>query len=176
MSKLFANIRDWFCRVCRGRRFVLSVWIAFGCITGAVFALNISNSFLLLMRSELFCGMSIFWLILASFLPFLISAFAVYFMKCWIFYPIGFSRGFWLCFLAVAVIRIFGSAGWIVNCLFLFSGILTLPLLCWFWIRRFSLSREMIRRDFLICLIAVIIICYLDNSVFFPLLAAVLDT
>lgn len=66
-------------------------------------------------------------------LPLFFSAFAVYVGRCRLVIPIAFCKAFLFSYTGCSVWIAFGSAGWLVFLLFMFSDILMLPVLWWYW-------------------------------------------
>ena len=123
------------------------VWIM-GLLCGGVFALFADSSSVSLMRMP--GHLSIVGLLFIPLFPFLISAFAVYLSRPRLIYVICGWKAF--CFGAGAVlIRLsYGSAGWLVQGLLLFTDGITLPILYWLWLR--CLEGGGFRRSAAVCL------------------------
>ena len=104
--------------------FTLGVYIATVDLTSEMVFQNLSQS-----------RLSIAGLIVAFFLPFLISAFFVFCDRfggvCFIASIKAVLHGYSLC----GISRCFGNSGWLVYGLFAFSAILNLMLLFWIWLR-----------------------------------------
>ena len=87
-------------------------------------------------------------LIMANLLPFLFSAFAVYIQQSKLILPIAFLKGCLFSFVSMGVMASFGSAGWLVRFLLMFSDLLLTVLLYFYWLghisgfRRFSVLRS----------------------------------
>lgn len=129
-------------RSCKEPSIYLACSFLTGLISGACIAAAASSSLFPTMRAATPGCVSISGLLLATLLPLLFSAFAVYIRQKWLLIPIAFSKAFLFAFLGVAFMSAFGSAGWLVRWLLMFSDILTLPLLCFFWLRAFSQERS----------------------------------
>ena len=87
-----------------------------------------------MMRRAVSCPVSIVGLVVVL-LPFLFSAFAVYLSKTWLFLPFCFLKAFQFAYVAGSVSMAFGSAGWLIRLLLLFSDGCTIPVLLWIWLR-----------------------------------------
>lgn len=103
-------------------------WLA-GFLFGSLFFLFCDHSFLPLMHRYLICPVSIVGLILFPFLPFLFSAFAVFLSKPVLLHFIGFWKAFVFSLFSLCFFRAFGSVGWLLRMLLLFTEICSLPLL-----------------------------------------------
>jgi hypothetical protein len=90
-----------------------------------------SNSYFLLMRMAPSSHVTIVGLAVSLLLPFLSIAFAIYMDKPLWIYPICSCKAFGFAYNGFGISAAFGSGGWLVRSLFLFSDILTLPAFCW---------------------------------------------
>lgn len=88
-----------------------------------------------LMRSSLSGSVSIVGLLSVTFLPFLLSAIAVYFSGPWFLLLICLGKGIVFSFVSMASVASFGGSGWLIRLLLCFSDCLSMPLLYWFWLR-----------------------------------------
>ena len=154
-----------------GQPLFLTVWVA-GAFLGAFTAAAASTSYFLMMRIAPGSNVSIVGLAVTVLLPFLLSAFAVSKDKCYWIYPICFIKIFLFCFCGYGIHAAFGSAGWLVQILFQFSDLCTMPVLCWFLIRHLNNSRNR-KRDFYICLGIYAVVCWLDIAFVSPFLAKI---
>lgn len=100
-----------------------------------------------LIPPETLCRVSVGNLIMANLLPFLFSVFAVYIHQPILILPIAFLKGSLFSFVSMGVMASFGSAGWLVRGLLMFSDLLLSGLLYFYWLRhisglrRFSIAR-----------------------------------
>lgn len=146
-----------------------------GLMLGLHYAYRADSTYFLLMRMAASCRVSIVGLLTAVFLPFLLSALAVYISRPELLLPVCFLKAFSFSCSAAAVSAAFGSAGWLIRFLLNFSECCTLPLLCLFWIRHISGVKRPAGRDFLICCIAVLTIGALDYLLISPYLVDLID-
>lgn len=114
---------------------VLAFTLISGYALGSFFATGVSDSAVSLMRTAIVCRVSIVCLLPVILLPFLFTAFAVSIHRLWLFIPLAFCRAAAFGYLASIILCAFGSSGWLIFSLFLFSDFISMPLLCWFWIR-----------------------------------------
>ena len=109
---------------------------------GLVFAITLffyaGDSTVSLMRQAACCQVSIVSLLMANLLPFLISALAVYIHKPWLLYGCAFLRSCLLGFISMGTLMAFGTAGWLVRLLLMFSDIGLAVLLYLYWLRYIS--------------------------------------
>lgn len=122
------------------------------------------------MRAAANGRVSITGLLSAFLLPLLFSAFAVYISQPWLLVPVAFGKAFSFSYLAFGVTLAFGSAGWLVRSLLMFSDCLTLPLLWWFWLCCIRASDRDALRSFLVTCTAALMIGCLDYGAVSPLL------
>ena len=98
-----------------------------GCLCAAC-----ADNFTSLMRACCTAGVSIVGLFFVPFLPFLISAAAVYCSAPLFVYLTGFCKSILLGFCVCTVYSGFPGGGWLVSLLLLFTDVLTVPMLIWF--------------------------------------------
>lgn len=148
---------------------LILVWCG-GLLLGALGASGASNSINSLMRACVDSRVTIVGLLSVPLLPFLFSAVAVYLSISWLIYPIGFVKAFCFGFCACAVTIAYGSAGWLMMYLLLFTDCLTLPVLCWFWIRHVDGNKGRLWGDGVACMLWFVLIGSFDFWVVLPLL------
>ena len=149
----------------------LSFWIALpvAAFLGTYFAVIADSSVVSMVRQTAFGQVSIVCLISAQPLPFLIAAYAAYTSNRIMLMTVCTYKMFLFAFLGCLVWRAFGSAGWLLRSLFLFSDICLFPVLLWFSLRRLYPCGA-IGRDLWICccIVGVILLC--DRFFVSPLL------
>lgn len=124
------NLPTW---RCKGPKVILAcAWIA-GFAGGIFCSFCASNSLFPTMRAAVSGCVSIHGLLSVVLLPLLFSAFAVYISQPWLLIPLAFIKTFVFSFLAVGIMAAYGSAGWLVRSLLMFSDGLMLPVLWWYW-------------------------------------------
>ena len=87
------------------------------------------------MRGILFGSVSIVSLLSVGLIPFLFTAYAVCLSKSWILFAVSFCKALLFSFMAMGISSAFGSAGWLVSALVLFSGHMWNWILYFLWIR-----------------------------------------
>ena len=115
----------------RSCKFILSFLWSFGLFSGVSVAACADNP-VSLMRACCTAGVSIVGLFFVPFLPFLISAAAVYCSAPLFVYLTGFCKSFLLGFCVCTVYSGFPGGGWLVSLLLLFTDVLTVTMLIWF--------------------------------------------
>ena len=121
----------------------LALFYLAGILFGILGGFHSGAFFLPLMHSFHADSVSIVSLICLNFSPFLLSALAVFLSVPNLLLPISFGRGFLYAFVSMGVASWFGSAGWLVRFLLLFSDTLSMPLLYCFWQRHISCDRPL---------------------------------
>ena len=154
---------------------ILAFTLFIGYFLGSCLAALTVSSFHSLMRSALTGSVSIVSLLSVTLLPFLFSAFAVYIRQYWLFLPIALFRCISFSFLGSVILYAFGSSGWLICLLFLFSDILSLPLLCWFWLRHISEGDRHLLRNLSAVFIVLSGIAILDHQLVSPFLVMLLS-
>ena len=165
----------WTCLSRRIPLIALVVCFCFGIQLGQYYASCGNETYFLLMRMVPMCPVSIVGLISVTFLPFLFSAFAVYFSHPQFLLPICFVKAFLFSCCACSATCAFGSAGWLVRLLLQFTDICTLPLLCWFWIRHKSAEKVRFWQDIVLCGLLVAVVCVIDCSIVSPYLVSLIE-
>lgn len=141
-----------------------------GLVLGAFVPLFAGESILSLMRSAASTPVSIVSLLSTALLPFLCSAIAISASAPALLLCICFLKAFCFSAVSVLVFYAFGSAGWLVRCLILFSDIATVPLFFNFCRRHITGESNLSLTDVLTCALAVIF-CFLDWAYISPLLS-----
>ena len=116
-----------------------TVLLAFFWICGILFGIWISSfsdgHTASLMRSVPYDTVTIVGLVVNTFLPFLLSAFAVSVFGRWLLYPIAFCKGVLNAFVSMGIFQCYGCAGWLIRLFLCFSDVYSLPLLYLLWLR-----------------------------------------
>jgi len=117
---------------------------------------------------------SIVSLLIVPLFPFLISAFAVFYFDFRFLYPVCFLKAFSLGFTARLVMDAFGSAGWLVCGMLLFTDIMTAPALLYAWLRFAERNRSVYPKVCIGCIAWFVIIVLSDHGLIAPLLKQIL--
>lgn len=127
-------------------RRMMFLLLAFSWCLGLVLGLWSSamagESLVPLMQSAASARVTITGLLTAISLPFLLSALAVFLGRWWLFLPIAFGKAFLIAFTGYGVFVSFGSAGWLMRVLLMFSDCACAPLLLWLWIHGITAERR----------------------------------
>ncbi len=159
----------------KGSRQVLAFcWIS-GLICGILVFLTASDSLFPLMRSIPFGTVSIVGVLYASVLPFLLSVFLVLLDRPVLIFLLCFFKAFLLTYLSLGILRHFGSAGWVFQCLLLFSELISTPLLYCFWHRNVARKVVLCWQEASAVLALVILAGSIDFCIISPFLASLID-
>lgn len=155
--------------------FVLAFcWLA-GLVCGILVCLSAGSSLSSWMRSTVFGSVSIVSLLFAAILPFLLSAFAVYISKPALLLVICFCKAFLFSFVSLGVYQAFGSAGWLIRLLLLFSDCMLIPLLFWYWHRHLMSKCSFCVWESVFVLALSVLIGSIDFSIISPFLVSLID-
>lgn len=169
--KLPADLSKFWCRSCVS--FLAFSW-ALGLSVGLILVSTVQESVFSLMRAAACCRVSIVGLIVLLIFPLFLSAFAVFLSIPVMLLPIACFKGIALAFCALGVVYAFGSAGWLIRMLLMFSDSFMIPVLFWFWVRHISGNRNLLRRDFLICAAFAVVIGAMEYFLVSPYLVVLM--
>ena len=160
------NVR-WrkFCKV------ILALSWNLGFLSGLLIAVNGNSAFFSLMRAAASCRVSIVGLWIVTLLPFLLSVIAIYFSRPYLIPVISFIHAFTFGYCVCGIAVAFGSAGWLVRWLMLFSAGCSSPIIYWFWLRHISGTAKSLWTDFALCAVVILFITSLDYRIISPFLA-----
>ena len=119
----------------KGSTVFLALSFSAGLTGGILTFIAAGQSIFPLMRSTLSGSVSIVSLLCVTALPFLFSAVAVFLSGPQLLFPIAFGKAFFFSFFSLGTMAAFGSAGWMIRCLLMFSDLMGLPLLYYYWQR-----------------------------------------
>lgn len=106
-------------------------------------------------------------------LPLLVSGFAVYANWQLLLIPTAFWKAFSLSYVAMGLLHVWGSAGWMVVGLAMFGSVSALPVLWWYWLRHIG-GECFSGRTFLPALGAMVLISWADLALISPFLTKIL--
>lgn len=158
----------------RGCRALLALAFCIGLILGIFSAGIAGETFFSMMRGAAYSTVSIPGLLSMILLPFLFTAFAVYFSHPWLLLLIGFGKAFSFGLCSCGVMWAFGSAGWLIRMLLIFSDGMILPVLMWLWLRHISGRKPSFSRDLAVCAAFALFIGGFDYCVVSPFLVTLL--
>ena len=148
-------------------------WCA-GLFLGASLAGRAEAASVSLMRAAASRHVSIVNLLFVLFLPFLLSALAVFLSRRWLLFPIALGKAFSFGYTAGLIGCAYGTAWWLIRLLMMFSDCLIVPLLCWFMLRCLADYRKALWRDLALCAGVTAVIGSIDIMVIAPFLTALI--
>lgn len=149
-------------------------WIL-GFVFGMLYAHAAGDIVSALMRTAVCSRVSIVGLLASVFFPLIISAIAAYFSVPAVFISVAFLRAFSYGFCLWGVSAAYGSAGWLIRLLLLFSDSCTAVSLLWFCVRHLSGDRNSLKKDFVVCTVMASFVCCVDYFFVSPFLAALMS-
>ena len=158
----------------RACKTLLSVFWMLGLIFGVLAAFGAGDATASTMLGAANGALSISGLLVIFAFPFLLSALAVFTAQPWLLLVMSFAKAFCFGFCFWSMDRLFGSAGWLVCFLAMFSDICSIPVLMWFWLRHISGGRGRLMKDLAVCAALAAVIGSFDYCIVSPFLAAIL--
>ena len=104
-------------------------------------------------------------------LPVLISVLVVFTEQFWLLLPISFLKAFSFAYVGSLVGSGYGSAGWLVQMLLMFSDCISLPFIWWFWCRILKSTEQITFSSILPIALVAVSIGALDFKVISPFLS-----
>ena len=171
-------VRFFRARIMQSGRSSTAIILAFmfftGLLCGTVTATYTEPSYLLMMRRGLTYPVSIVVLLPAVILPLLFSALAVFISQLWLLIPIAFLKAYLYGFLSSCIYISGQASGWLLHGLFMCTDCLSIPVMFWFWFRSCSNTKSNLS-SFLLAVILVIGIAFIDYQFISPFLASLLS-
>ena len=168
MARFFHSIHSYAIRKCD--KFVLALSWAAGFGSGCVLFRYAGSNLVTQMPLAVNCQLSIFGLLIPVFLPFLISAFAVYLCAPKLLFWVSFLKACLFAYVSCAVHGVYGDAGWLIRSLFLFTDMIGTVLLYHYWQRHISGTRKFSGRTFAKYQAVLFLVAWLDHCYISPLL------
>ena len=141
-------------------------------IAGTLLAVRADSSAFSLMRQAVISPVSIVCHLALQLLPFLIAAYAVSISRSWLLYTVFSCKLFSFAYTGTLVWIAFGSAGWLVRFLILFSDIILVPVFCWFCTKRLMKSDG--AKDLWLCMGLTVITVLMNLFIFSPFLVKII--
>lgn len=140
---------------CSEKTCMLAFFFLAGILCGSYFSFRTGSVSILLMRGISKGSVSIVSLLLALFLPFLLS-FASCVLDSVLLFPICFCRGFLFSYIQTGFILSFPSSGWLLRWLVLFSDGTSQAVLYLFW--RQSIVKKLVGRESLVPFVCLLVL------------------
>ncbi len=150
--------------------FLLALAWSLGLFSGCVLFLHGDQWIPSLMRQAAECQVSIVGLVNVTLFPFLFSAFTVYLAKPWLLAAVVWGKACSFSFVSLWVMHAFGSAGWLVYPLLMFSDLCMAVLLWCYWLRYAAGERGFSLKAMTPYLIALFLIGSVDYCLVSPFL------
>jgi hypothetical protein len=144
-------------------------WCA-GLLLGCFCAWQTGNVHSSLMRGAAERSVSIVGLAVVC-LPFLLTVFTVLFRTPWLIYPLCFGKGFGFAFVAALCAGGFGSGGWLLRVLLLFTDGFSAPLLLFLWLSILRRPNRFEAKGFVISAVGLLVAGSIDYWLVAPFLA-----
>ncbi len=158
-----------------GSRIYLSMAWILGLLLGAYCGFRWDICLVPLMRGCLYDSVSIVCIFCLICLPFMISLLASFWNARGLIYLIAFGKAFLFSFVSMGIFFSFGSAGWLVQILLMFSEVCSLPVYFWFWMFSINHRQGPSALEIFSLLSLFFLIASLDSSYVMPFLASLIS-
>ena len=165
---IFPNLR-------RGNVSVLAFALGFGFLAGSLLAALESGYALQLISDAARTPVSYGAILAVMALPVLFTVYAAFIQRPWMLILISCLKATAFSYLSACILQLYGEGAWLMLALLLFSDHLTLPLLCWIWIRYLRHGPRVVFRDMPAVILLLSGIVFLDYSFISPYLARLLS-
>lgn len=156
---------------CSFRVFFLAILWIMGLLVGLLVASN-DSSIYLLMRMAPTCNVSIVGLAVVLILPFLFSIIGLIYQKFVMIYFLSAVKAFVSGYTLYGILCCYGSAGWLIRGLLLFSDSSMTILLLWLLFRHIDRRKKTLYADATVCFISAVVIGITDYLIVSPFLCA----
>ena len=145
-------------------------WLG-GLFLGAVISVSADNLLASTMRAALSGSMSITGPIAVVLLPFLLSAYAVYFSQPTMLISVIFLKAFLFAYTGAGLLILYPVSGWLLQWLLMFSDMMSMPVLWFLWISGRFKNRISLPYRIVICTACSVLIGCVDLFMIAPFLA-----
>lgn len=142
-----------------------------GIVAGCILYFSAEFDSVSWMRGALYSPVSIVGLLSVILLPFLFSVFAAMTAQHWMLLLIVFCKAVSFAQVACGITVAFGSAGWLMRSLLMFTDIFSLPVLLLFWLRYWGGRRRLTVHAALAYLAVLVSVGGIDILFISPILA-----
>lgn len=112
---------------------VLALIWCLGLVPGLAVGIKAGEPFWCVLREAPYGVASVMGLIGAMMFPMVLSALVLWLEQTWCLYLLAFAKAFLLACTGAGIVMAYGSAGWLVRMLLMFSDCCAAPLLLLFW-------------------------------------------
>jgi len=155
------------------RHLLIFLWLA-GLGSGLFFSFLAGSVFDSISDIILDSSMAFPAFVSSQLLPLLLSTVLLYASKPVFLFPLVFLKGFSFSFVSFLILSTLGASGWLVRVLLMFSDLLLIPVLWWFWLNSFSDNKRLGMQCVIITVCAVFSVCFFDFTVIAPFLVSLL--
>ena len=159
----------------RGCSVLLAMFWICGILFGASVFLFAGHHLFPLMRGIVSGSVSIVSLLCVTTLPFLFSACSVYVSKPALIFPVCFLKAVGFSYISAGILISYGSSGWLIRWLSMFSNFISLPLLFFFWQRHIGREHNISFLEVFVVLSVLIFIVSIDYCCISPFLAMLIN-
>lgn len=152
--------------------FLLLFWTV-GFAVGTLCVFSLYDNYGSIIRQAAAMDATIVGLLLLSMVPLVLSYIVIRLSAAPLLLPISFFKALSFAFCSFGVLWAYGSAGWLVRILLLFSDSLSVLILLYFWISSITGDRKFIDHRLLCCMIASGFVAIVDYLYIVPLLHSV---
>ena len=157
----------------RRRIVTLSFVFFLGHLLGVWVSGTAGDFFVAQMQTAAASRVSIVGLLASAVVPFLFSAFVVYAGRPLFLIPIAFWKAFLYSYVGYRWWMAWGHAGWLVTGLVMFTGMLSMPVLFWYWMRYVG-GRKLEWNVFFLVLGCLVAIGIVDHQWIVPFLIGII--
>lgn len=154
-----------------GKLLLIICWLA-GLLIGFIYAKGHCTELYFLMRIAVAQRVSIVGIVFSLSFPLIISAIAIHLDSPLVLSILAFLKAFCFGCCCCAVVAAFGSSGWFIRWLLLFSDSCIVVVLLWLWLKSFAGDEHTIHADVLISIVIAIIIGCVDYFVVSPFMVS----
>ena len=167
------NIAGFF--QCKERVILLFIFWIIGLICGLYFVSFSDYQVLEPFRWSPYCVPSFWGIMLATILPVLVSAVAVFCSAPILIYIFSILKAFSFGTCLCGIIAVFGQSGWLIRFALLFSDNVMAVVSIWLWVRCLSLNRFVIAKELLVSAAIAVGLCFVDFFLISPYLAYLMN-
>ena len=113
---------------------------------------------------------SLFGIISVLLFPIVLTLLAIFAGQRWLIFPLAFFKALAFAYVGWSVVVTFGTAGWLIRLLFMFSDCVAVPLLLWFWNKVLASDFDAILPATVSAVLTVLGIAIVDYGVISPFL------
>lgn len=142
-------------------------WVL-GLVIGVIVSLNTNVSYDALVKLLFSSKLSAINVLLTIVFPYLLTLLSYKLLRWKGICVLATCKAFLYCWTATTIVNCFGSAGWLLRCVLIFSNSVSVVFLIWFWIRNCSQAYTSKYLDLLLCLFLSLVVAFIDYSIISP--------